>query len=269
MKSKDQILLEEAYNFIQLQKEFLTEGFTSQVLEWAMSLFQKKFPNVSKAAEQALQEYEKNKDLNSAADIIAKALAADSDTQKPSDNVQESLKDTFDKGKKFVQQGIEKGLDAAKPYAQAALGIMSSPQDLIKVLNPKTFLEMLKTLSADYAHNLSNTVKRGTEGDLGIREYAAASNPATAAITAGKTVAIYNLLLHGLKRYEEKFGKSEDKEYFKQQRGDFKREARNVNPSVLAGPTPKQIGSFAGKALDSFSKISGDAFGKNAEYHAG
>jgi hypothetical protein len=29
MKSKDQILLEEAYSSIQLQKEFLTEGFTS------------------------------------------------------------------------------------------------------------------------------------------------------------------------------------------------------------------------------------------------
>jgi hypothetical protein len=183
MNTKDQQLLEEAYEVCRIKGIYLTEGVTSQVLQWAENLFRKKFPDISKAWDQAWEKYKKDKNLDAAADIIANALHKGEIKIMESADVQ--TEGIVSDAKKFIGKKVGKAVDAVTPYVQSVAGLISSPQDLIQVARPKIFVQVLKKLSDDYAQNLKLTLRKAKSGDLGVRDYAV-KNPKAAAVSIGK-----------------------------------------------------------------------------------
>jgi len=204
---------------------------------------------LSKALDEALKEYQQSGNIEAGADIIAKAFANHKDAS-DSNIHSESIKDS-----------IQQGIDMAKPYVQGVVGAISSPGDLIKLFNPKVFVKVVQKLSSDYVDNISNTVNKAKQGELGIKNYII-KNPKTAAISVGIEVICYNLLIYGLKKYEEKYADPGQEKYFKSQRGELEREAKNANKAgILSGPTPKQMADFASKSIENL--------GHHTQYYAG
>lgn len=253
MKSSDQTLLEEAYQQITVHTTFLKEGFTDQMMQWCIDLFKKKFAELGTALDQAVETYRSTNNFEKASDVFAKALAAYAERKLNNEG--------------FVKDSFKKGVNAAAPYVQSAIGLLSSPKDLVKLMNPITFIKAVRKLYQQSAIAGKNRVKRAVKGEMGIKDYALGPAGHAKAITTD--VVMYNVLLHGLKRYEEKYAhemSDEERQNLQAAKSDFSKDIRGVSDSAI-NPSPKQLGLHAVKGLSKVADLVN--LGDTAEYYAG
>lgn len=247
MKSRDQQLLEEAYEQVAIQATFLEEGVGDNILQWSIELFRKKFPQLAQALDKAVEIYKTTNNIDQAGDIIAKALAS-----QPQPTNEGIIKDTF-----------KKGVQAAAPYVQSAIGLLSSPKDLLKLMNPITFIKAVRKLYQQAAIAGKNRAKRAVKGEMGIKDYVL--GPAGHAKAVTTDVVVYNLLLHGLKRYEEKYAheiSDEERQGIQAAKSDFSKDIRGVSDSAI-NPSPKELGKKLSNVAQSVN------LGAYTPYYAG
>lgn len=231
MKSRDQILLEQAYNTVNLKSHFLYEGVTDQLTSSIWNLFKQKFPQVAKSINQAILSLFKDKSLEKAGDIIAQSLTPP---------VNEDVAGMHQNLLKAVGSGVK----AITPYIQAVQGLAGAVADglpklldlkfLTNIADPNTFIDTVINAIHRVVPNVmtsgmqiitdlgNNTLSPDDQADL-------AKDPVTFFAKKVGFVVLFLLLAYGAKRYAQKHAQnnSEKKELQNIQQ-EFEREATGL-----------------------------------------
>jgi hypothetical protein len=211
MKSKDQLLIEEAYNSIQITQQYLTEGVSDKIASYIWQTFASKFPDLAATAEQAATTLIQTKDLDKAIDIVTQGFNA----HQPANPTNEGLMDTVQKGYDVAAGAVRSGIDAATPYVQGVQGLIGAGIDAVKNLSvgdfykladPNTYLslvnkvwpELYDTFTTHFHELLSGTSNDDWE------EWA--KNPKLMIAKKVGIVVLLALLAYGAKKYAERKG---------------------------------------------------------------
>ena len=200
MKSKDQILLEEAYSSIQLQKEFLTEGISDKIASFIWQTFEKKFPSLAQTAKEAAVTLIHTKDKDQAIDIVVQGF---SKQQTPHN---EGLIDK-------MHAGVQAATKAAAPYVQSVQGLVGagidavsnmSVGDLYKILDPNTYISLVEHIWPDLLQTFTTHFHEILSGQAPDDASDWANNPEQMFAKKAGIVILLALLAYGAKKYAQR-----------------------------------------------------------------
>jgi hypothetical protein len=238
MRTKDTILLEQAYDRVVLRNQMLNEDVINDLTSKVWNTFKQKFPQVTQGINQAVLILFKNKNLQGAGDVIAQSLASNKTP------VQEDLNGIVGGLVNKTQDLVGRGVSFITPYVQAIQGLAGAVADrlpqmlnmdsLTSLIDPvefiNTVLNAILKIAPDIMTKSISILTELSNGTLGPDEQLElAKNPIEFIIKKVGWLVFFLLLAYGAKRYAEKHAtNSKQKEELQKTQDEFQKNASGL-----------------------------------------
>jgi len=232
MRTKDTILLEQAYDRVVLRNQMLNEDVINDLTSKVWNTFKQKFPQVTQGINQAILSLFKDKNLEKAGDIIGQSLNS-SVNEDAARSIHQNL-----------INAVGSGLKTITPYVQAVQGLAGAVAEglprllnidvLTNIINPSTFIDtvinaILKVVP-DVMTTGMQTLTSLANNTLGPDDQAdLAKDPTTFFVKKVGFVVLFLLLAYGAKRYAQKYAQNNsEKEELQKTQDEFQKNAAGL-----------------------------------------